>query len=569
MYYIYNINAQTFSFPYPGISSLNTMIIRRKNSQYNNRVKLINHYFLVIMIMPVILFPVTAHSQEISSAKDNTRVINKEAIAYPVSGRLRFSFQNVRIANNEIMGLYSFHYDLINVWQLLPGLFFSIGGYGAVTGERGGFFVGGYGAGYNFMIFDIFGLEAGLFFGGGGGGGAPQGSGLMLQQYIAFQIYILGVGFQIMGSNIDFPNGDIGSRQIAVGCVIPIESWVVLPVSPENDNVNSFYETGPFRMLISPLVYFPRKGSRFTNQAPLSGPVGLIGFGMEYYFRPKWFTKFSFYGAFYGGVDGYAQMLGGLGFAPFSIKGVEMTSIIQAGAGGGGAVQTGGGFLIKPSIGIRAQVWQHYGVFFDFGYTFAPDGLFGAWSVEAGLIRDILPLSFDESDTGKTIPGFIKSDQWKIVVLNKTFLPVNHVTLKSGVPMEMVIHLVGFSLYHPITRHLNWTGQAFGAWYGGIGGYAEGLLGFEVHAAPFRKWQSLKLSASILGGAAGGGGADVGSGIVWEASGGIIYKISNISSIMIKGGFFDAVNESFQGVVIRCGLSIDFSIPVLNNSSSF
>lgn len=174
------------------------------------------------------------------------------------------------------------------MWKLFPGFFLSIGGYGALTGERRGFFVEGYGAGYNFKVLDFFGFEAGLFFGGGGGG----------------------------------------------------------------------------------------------------------------------------------------------------------------------AVHIGSGFLLKPSIGIRTPLWKNYILFMDAGYTYALNGYFGALSLEAGIIRDILPLKFEASDTGRLIPGYVQLDHWKILVLNKSFFPAKNAKLKNGTGMESVIQLAGFALYHPITRHL-------------------------------------------------------------------------------------------------------------------
>ncbi len=534
-----------------------------KKIQYYNRGKLKNHYLLALfIILTCILTATVIHARENNSFQETTLSLNrKEVEAYLIHGRLRFSFQNVKITDNEKMGLYSFHYDLFNVWKLFPGIFLSIGGYGAFTGDRGGFLVGGYGAGYNFKIMKFFGLETGVFF--GGGGGAPQGSGLMLQQYIAFQITVLGAGLHIIGSNINFPDGDIGSRQIAAGFVFPIKSWISIPTTTEKTKnyVSKFYAAYPMRILVSPKIYFPGSDSRLITQIPLSTSIGLIGFGMEHYFSPRWFTKFNFHGALYGNVAGYAQILTGIGYSLFSIKKLETVTMMQAGAGGGGAVHTGGGFLIKPSIGIRAPLFKDFGLFFDTGYTYAPGGYFGALSLETGIIREIIPLAFKETDPGKLIPGYVKLDHWKILVLNKTFFPSDQATLKSGIQMESVIQLVGFALYHPITRHLNWTGQAFGAWYGGIGGYAEGLLGFEVHIIPFKNLQRLEFSASMLGGAAGGGVADTGSGIIWETAAGITCNLSNRSSIVLESGFLDAVKGSLQGIVLRFGLAVDFSIP--------
>lgn len=82
-----------------------------------------------------------------------------------------------------------------------------------------------------------------------------------------------------------------------------------------------------------------------------------------------------------------------------------------------------------------------------------------------------------------------------------------------------------------------------------------------MHLIPIKSFQKLELSASILGGAAGGGGADTGSGIIWETTAGITYYLSNRGSFIFKSGFLNAVNGSLQGIVLRIGLAVDFSLP--------
>jgi len=516
------------------------------------------------MIIIFIFGTTLMYAQENNYCQKTTDTLNRdEAAAYPINGRLRFSFQKVDVTNSEEISIYSFHYDIFNVWRLFPDFFMSIGGYGALSGHRGGFFVGGYGAGYDLRIMRFFDIEAGIFFGGGGGGGAPQGSGLMLQQYIAFQIRVLGMGFHVIGSNINFPDGAIGSRQIAAGCAIPVESWIGLPAAGKSKNyISNFYARHQLRIFISPQMYFPVSDSRKIDNTPLSNSIALIGIGLEYYFTPEWFAALNLHGAFYGNVDGYAQMLAGIGRTLFSTKYFEMAAIMQAGAGGGGAVHTGGGGLIKPSAGIRALLGKNMGLFMNAGYTYAPGGYFKALSLEAGLMRDFSPLTFEASDAGKLIPDYVPLDYWKIVMLNKTFFPAKHSTLKNGTQMENIIQLVGFALYHPITGHLSWTGQGFGAWDGGIGGYAEGLVGFEVNVIPFRGCQRLELSARVSGGAAGGGGTDPGSGLIWESAAGFSYKLSDKNSIILDFGFLDAVKGSLQGIVLRVGVSSGFSIPM-------
>ncbi len=120
----------------------------------------------------------------------------------PVHSRLRLTYDTVDMPTpDDDMGLVGFHYLV----DFRPGWYAGIGGFGSVSGDRGGFLTGGLTGGYQKKLMEDLRLDVGLFIGGGGGGGAPQGDGLMLRPYAGLVFDLdpvrLGVGY----SGVDFP----------------------------------------------------------------------------------------------------------------------------------------------------------------------------------------------------------------------------------------------------------------------------------------------------------------------------------------------------------------------------
>lgn len=87
---------------------------------------------------------------------------------------LRASFETVEISPEEDLGLLGTSYLI----EPNENFYYGLGVYSAVTGKRGGFFVGGATVGYKYELYKNLYLDSGVFFGGGGGGSAPQGGGV-------------------------------------------------------------------------------------------------------------------------------------------------------------------------------------------------------------------------------------------------------------------------------------------------------------------------------------------------------------------------------------------------------
>ena len=121
--------------------------------------------------------------------------------------------EQLRLPQGERMGLVggSLLFDIGGNWGIGPAV------YGAATGERGGFFVGGVELQRRWPIGDGVWLVTGLYAGGGGGAGAPVGEGLMLRPALTL-LKDLGESLQagVSWSTVRFPNGRISSDQLGL-----------------------------------------------------------------------------------------------------------------------------------------------------------------------------------------------------------------------------------------------------------------------------------------------------------------------------------------------------------------
>ncbi|MDD5457246.1 MAG: hypothetical protein PHV30_09450 [Candidatus Margulisbacteria bacterium] len=119
------------------------------------------------------------------------------------------TFESYQVQQNESMTVGGFTYQR---FFDKSKLFWGGTGYGALLGDRGGYFIGGFILGYDHYFSENFFVEPLIFVGGGGGHGAPQGGGGILRPSIAVG-YLLtdSIFIKLQTGYIDFINGQIKS----------------------------------------------------------------------------------------------------------------------------------------------------------------------------------------------------------------------------------------------------------------------------------------------------------------------------------------------------------------------
>ncbi len=441
---------------------------------------------------------------------------------------LRFSYEEIDMPDaGEYMGLYSIGaFDRLNPW-----LYGGISLYGAASGRRGGFFTGGYTLGVESQLIDKWILDAGAYVGAGGGGAAAQGGGLMIRPHIGLKY---DFGWSALGLNytyVDFPNGDISSDAIALSLDIPFSSPTL---NSEDDGLTvvdylgaDFSNVSRHRSHLAARVraYSPSSGSKTTSGGSLDDSLGLVGVEYSYFLDENWFTTFETSGALSGGVGGYAELLAGIGYR-FPLTNDDRLALLPAltiGGAGGGAVETGGGFVARANLGMEYRLSPDLSMIIDGGYLTAPDGNFDTPYAGFNLAYVMESFAKDKKGEPLTETDLIQINKWRFRPAHQWYFDAQR---KGGSTRDM--QLLGGKIDWMGGDWWYLTGQGLSAYEGGAGGYSEGHWGVGVLGPSWNNWN---LFGEMLIGAGGGGGVDSGSALLYKPSIGLEYHLNNDFSL--------------------------------------
>ena len=122
-------------------------------------------------------------------------------------------YETYNVNQDESIGVLGFSYHR----HLNDKLYWGGSGYGAVTGGRGGYFIGGFTLGYIAPILKEVFIDSNVFIGGGGGHGAPQGGGEIIHPSIGLGINLSdSLNIALNYGYIWFVNGQINSPSLGI-----------------------------------------------------------------------------------------------------------------------------------------------------------------------------------------------------------------------------------------------------------------------------------------------------------------------------------------------------------------
>ena len=446
---------------------------------------------------------------------------------------LRFSFEEIEMPDaGEYLGLYSIGaYDRLNPW-----LYGGITLYGAATGRRGGFFTGGYTVGVEHKLIDNLNIDAGGYVGAGGGGAAAQGGGLMIRPHIGLKYDFSWSSLGLNYSFVDFPNGDISSDAIALSLDIPFTSPIL---NWEDDGLTAtdyfganFSDVSRHRSHLAARVraYYPSSDSKTTSGGSFDDSLGLVGVDYSYFLDENWFATFETAGAASGGVGGYAELLAGIGYRLPLTKDDRLALLptLTIGGAGGGAVETGGGFVARANLGLEYRFTPDLSMIFDGGYLTAPDGKFDTPFVGFNLAYVMETFAQDQKGAPLMENDLIQTNKWRFRPAHQWYFDAQR---KGGFSRDM--QLLGGKIDWMVTDWWYFTGQGLSAYEGGAGGYSEGHWGLGVLGPNWNNWQ---LYGEMLIGAGGGGGVDSGSALLYKPSIGLEYNLTDDFSLQTGMG---------------------------------
>lgn len=474
-------------------------------------------------------------------------------------GFLRFSYDNVsmphKIADMGLLGL-AYYGDIT------PQFYGGIGGYGSVTGTQGGLFVLGFGGGFHTQFANNWWADIGAFVGGGGGRSSLVGGGLMLKPYagIAYDFKWAKLGLHY--SYIDFPSGLIHSQQVGLDLDVPLDFYYVnytdavyhtLDCARVNLTNGKFltFQRNDFAIILQ--AYRQKPGTKSVNGIIQDGTVGLVGAELDHYMTEKLFWWLQAGGAYTGVPNGYMDVLGGLGYHQvLDHYGIAIVPQLGIGAGGGGEVDTGGGILMTPQIGLEIPLNSAFAARLTGGYLWAPKGQLKAVTATAAIIYHLNLASGD--CTPFVSPFSYHTQGWRVNLFNQTYIRPQR-TFTLGRP---TINLVAVQLDQLLSPFFFFSYQGAFAYAGDhAGGYATGMIGPGIQSPLFLN-ESLQLFAEVLVGAGGGGSLSLGGGSIIEPVVGLHYALSETWGLTTSLGQLKALRHDLNTTVFNLGLTIRF-----------
>lgn len=453
----------------------------------------------------------------------------------------RGGFEQIKLPANETMGMLRVNYLV----ETLPSLYVGGAAYGALTGQRGGFFTVGSEVAWHQKLFKQWEWETGLYAGGGGGGSATAlvGGGLMLRPHVDVLWNFGGYRAGLSASQVRFPSGQISSRQL--GLVFSADAkFSQLSAARAGDALNGKQRGG---------VGFDRvhavagdyQGQIFAQQGT-KNKIGLVGFRMEQFLTPTSFWGIEAAGAATGGAAGYAEFLGTAGIEAPVLNGVaSIGARIAAGMGGGGAVLVGGGQLYKAGGIVTVNLSRDTHLSLEGGYATAPKGQFRARYVAANLTMD-LDHPYATSDQTKI-------DQYEWLLGTNRYVATAH---KDGSVSAMDVVTMRVNRYIDDTIYL--SGQAHSAFRGKEGGYSAGLFG-----AGFRSTQlygGISIGAEMLLGAAGGGAVDSSGGAIVSPNVFVDGKLNDLFAVRLSTGRVKSLSGALNSQTVEAAIKFSYAI---------
>lgn len=469
-------------------------------------------------------------------------------------------FVSVKMPNDQFnnpednMGLTGVHY---NLW-LNKSFYTGLGFYGSVTGKRGGLFTLGVNVGTKVNISDKLFLDTGFHFGGGGGAGAPDGGGAFILPHInlgyQFKKFSTTLGYSYINF---FDKGNITSHQLRLGIQIPLsfdytnfKNKEKHYTAAELKNTGWNQNSSKSAILLHLNNYVPRGNSRDTdgNIYPAGTTIRLAGIEFTKYLNNNWLLFFKADGAFHGIDAGYMDIFLGGGYQlNFNQNKTRIITKFAVGAGGGGGVETQGGFLIHPDLALEQKLFNSTYLSLNTGYIMTPNSFYKASTFGIGLKYLI-----NSQGIVKKEASFFKKNKIKgveIIINDELYFDAKRI-----INPTQNLHQIALQVNLFTTKNFYLAGQTSFANFGNAGAYAEGIVGVGYQANSFYK-DRIQLFTQILAGAAGGGHISTGQGLIIKPSLGFNLKLNEKLNLRTSIGKVKARKGSLNSTSFTFGLN--------------
>lgn len=469
------------------------------------------------------------------------------------SFEIQSSYENWRVSDQETMGMarLGLRQKFGTYWNA------GVDAYTAVKGERGGFITLGLAGGFEYPLTSGLALESGLFVGAGGGRGGYEltGGGLMLRENIGVKYYLPAYGSLSLGmSHVDFPNGGtVKSNQLYLGYNLPfnalLEPSTLRPGRRYiNDLPSSSYKAEAHQFSIKARQLKVPAGT-LTDSSQAQENFGLLGAEWRTFVTPRWFLKIDTAGAMQGNSRGYMHILAGGGYQYPLTKKLSAYSSLAVGGGGGGSVNTGGGLLWDATLGAQYFLTKQWFVDLSASKLWAASTPFESKGVGVQIGYQFGQATQNDQSLGNAFD----SHPLRIRMVHQQYKKAND--LWRNRPNQDVGNL-GVQVDYFLNPNWYLTGQGLGAHSGDAGAYMTGLVGSGIRTK-ISKNTFVELEGLV--GAAGGGGLNTGSGLIYQANLGLGYQLSKSLEIQGNVGEAKAANGDFRAHILGVSVAYKFN----------
>ena len=470
---------------------------------------------------------------------NNYNSVDKSIQLNDLSTLWRLSFDSIKMPDKDrSMGLLGFYY-LAKVSPYFNG---GIVGYSAIKGNQGGLFVGG------------------------GGGKVGTGNGSMMRSHIGisydFEQFKVGANY----SYVRFPDSRIQGKQVSLSITIPTQFYYTNPnfIGKTINDLNMLKHISGssnivFKRIYMGIIiknYFQKLATKNTSGEVQDDTIWLTGFELGRFMTKNSYILLKTSGAFKGNPHGYMDFLAGIGYNyPLIAQYLSLSGKITAGSGGGGHVETGGGFLVETNIGLKLNFTPNIAMQIDGGYLNSPKGNLKAISLTSKLLYSIETASIVPTNKSRSAEGIYTFYTWAIRITNQVY---RHPKRIHNIANDNV-HLICVKFDKLLNNYIFLTGQAHSAYSGNyVGGYAAGLVGIGIQSKAILNDQ-LKANAEMLIGAGGGGHLAIGQGSIAQSVIGLTYNFNNYIGVRMSTGKVFALKNDLNNNVIDLGLVINFA----------
>ena len=423
-----------------------------------------------------------------------------------------------------------------------------LGMYGAVTGERGGFFTLGLNAGYKLPVLKKLLIDSGIHFGGGGGASTPDGGGAFILPHVNLELKLKNFSLTTGYSYINFfDRGEIRSHQLNASIQIPLKMNYASSDAAQNifdlkDLQKSSWNREPLRVAV-----ITHLNNLSLKRGELKGrTIRLAGFEFDTYMNKNTFLFIKLDGAYHGIRAGYMDILLGGGYhLSFNNQKTNIIGKFGIGAGGGGGVDSKGGFLIYPDVSIEQHLANNIYASVNTGLLMSPNSHFKSTNWGLGL-KYYLKANGVEGVSSESKPIFKG-----IEVIVKQDLYLGAARIKNP---DNDLYSIALQLNYQLNKNLYLAGQTAFANFRDGGAYAEGIVGAGIQTNYFGE-NKYNFFIQNLAGAAGGGGVNTEQGAIIKPSLGMNYRVNSELAIRGAVGYIKSIAGGVSSATINIGVN--------------